>query len=149
MKAIRHFHYGEFTPTFKERLVSHPFADKYYTAVIDNCPTNHNLVKALIACLTEQNFGIVLHVGVARLHPGDSYNKKTGVKVATEDSKTPRHFNISFWKGLEGDIFVDLHSIKKDDIVQTVQIKVNPENTYPEIIGVDFRKHNPKKGEKA
>lgn len=132
MKAIRHFNFGERTPKKEERNEWHDAK----TVVVENCPSASDL-KKIVAQQLENGRPIEfpLQVGIARLHPNDQYNKKIGVKVATEKAKNAYYY-LTFSNAVkDGNVRLTakFQAVDPKNTCAVIHLRVDYRSDYPEI----------------
>lgn len=89
MKIVSHFSYGSATPSRQDRLNK---TDTYCghekragTIIIENLPLPEDIENWSLRCCGNK---LYLRIGVARVHPKDDFNRKDGLRVATENMET-------------------------------------------------------------
>lgn len=122
MKIIQHNSYEGFTPS-KENRVSCRDSRAPSTILIEGAPEWDALVSYLSRFLEGEVVEIPLVIGVARCHPNDDYNRKTGLETAQKNIKQYSAKIDSMWMTNQKIIEVGLKTFDGDLRIRYVEGK--------------------------
>ncbi|CAB5221068.1 hypothetical protein UFOVP244_77 [uncultured Caudovirales phage] len=88
MDLIKHFDWGQCTPTLQERKRRAKAGVNAVTVACSGVPSKEDFIKDIIRLTYEERVFVQIRLGYAVVHPEDQYSRTLGLQIAKSDQKT-------------------------------------------------------------